>query len=119
MPKRGHLQARMLALGAASAFALVHGGEPSGEAILRNVQSRIAEVRDYTVHLDVVADIERLNVPEMHVTMYFKQPDKVHLDAEGFAMLPREGLALNVDKLLSRYFVEHVERDIAQQRRNR
>ena len=109
--RRGQLQARMLALGAASAFALVHGGEPSGEAILRNVQSRMAEVRDYTVHLDVVADIERLNVPEMHVTMYFKQPDKVHLDAEGFAMLPREGLALNVEKLLSRYFVEHVERD--------
>lgn len=110
-PPRTHMQARILALGAAAAFGLAHGGDPSGEAILRNVQSRMAEVRDYTVRLDVLADIERMNVPPMHVTMYFKQPDKIHVDAEGFAMLPREGLALNIDKLVSRYAVERVEKD--------
>ena len=111
--RRDRLQVRLLALGAAAAFAFARGSDPSGETILRNVQSHMAEVRDYTVHLDVVADIERLNVPEMHVTMYFKQPDKVHLDAQGFAMLPREGLALNMEKLMSRYTVERVDHDTA------
>ena len=102
---------RTLALSAAAAFALARGGDQEGEAILRSVDARIASVRDYTVTLDVVADIERLNVPPMHATMYFKQPDKVHLDAEGFAMLPREGLQPNFSKLLTRFNVAAVGKD--------
>lgn len=102
---------RVVALSVAAAAAVARGGDPSGETILRNVESRLAAVHDYTVTLDIVADIERLNVPPMHVTMYFKQPDRVHLDAEGFAMLPREGLQPNVGKLLARYTVTRVDRD--------
>jgi hypothetical protein len=102
---------RVLALSVAAAAAVAHGGDPDGEGMLRNVEARLAAVHDYTVTLDVVADIERLNVPPMHVTMYFKQPDKVHLDAEGFALLPREGLQPNLGKLLSRYKVARVEKD--------
>ena len=36
-----------------------------------------------------------MSVPPMNATMYFKKPDKVHFDAKGFAILPREGLTLN------------------------
>jgi outer membrane lipoprotein-sorting protein len=108
---RQRIMPRILALSVAAAAAVAHGGDPGGETILRNVEARLAAVHDYTVTLDVVADIERLNVPPMHVTMYFKQPDKVHLDAEGFALLPREGLQPNVGKLLARYTVARVERD--------
>lgn len=96
---------RVMALSIAAAVAVAHGGDPAGETVLRNVDARLAPVRDFTVTLDVVADIERLNVPPMHATMYFKQPDKVHLDAEGFAMLPKEGLQPTLGKLLARYTV--------------
>ena len=99
------LMPRVMGLSVAAAVAVAHGGDPSGETILRNVESRLASVRDYTVTLDVVADIERLNVPPMHATMYYKQPDKIHLDASGFALLPREGLQPDVGKLLARYTV--------------
>jgi hypothetical protein len=108
---RRRVMPRVLALSVAAAAAVARGGDPGGEAILRNVEARLAAVHDYTVTLDVVADIERLNVPPMHVTMYFKQPDKVHLDAEGFAMLPREGLQPNVGKLLARYTAAGVGKD--------
>ncbi len=102
---------RVMALSVAAAVAVARGGDPAGETILRNVEARLAAVHDYAVTLDVVADIERLNVPPMHATMYFKQPDKVHIDAEGFAMLPREGLQPNVGKLLGRYAVAGVAKD--------
>jgi outer membrane lipoprotein-sorting protein len=108
---RQRLMPRVLALSVAAAAAVARGGDPGGETILRNVEARLAAVHDYTVTLEVVADIERLNVPPMHATMYFKQPDKVHLDAEGFALLPREGLQQNVGKLLARYTVARVEGD--------
>jgi outer membrane lipoprotein-sorting protein len=108
---RQRILPRVLALSVAAAAAVARGGDPGGETILRNVEARLAALRDYTVTLDVVADIERLNVPPMHATMYFKQPDKIHLDAEGFALLPREGLQPNVGKLLSRYAVARVGKD--------
>ncbi len=102
---------RVFALSVAAAVAVARGGDTSGEAVLRNVDARLAPVHDYTVTLDVVADIERLNVPPMHATMYFKQPDKIHLDAEGFALLPREGLQPEIGKLLSRYNVAETGSD--------
>jgi hypothetical protein len=86
-------------------------GDPTGETILRNAEDRMAAVKDYTVNLAITADIDRLNVPPMNVRMYFKQPDKVHFDARGFAMLPREGLALNIGKLRTRYTAGRVDRD--------
>ena len=109
---RNRVMPRLMALSVTAAVAAARGGgDPTGETILRNVESRLAAVRDYTVTLDVVADIERLNVPPMHAMMYFKQPDKIHLDAEGFAMLPREGLQPNIGKLLVKYAVAGVGRD--------
>lgn len=102
---------RVFALSVAAAVAVARGGDTSGEAVLRSVDARLAPVHDYTVTLDVVADIERLNVPPMHATMYFKQPDKIHLDAEGFALLPREGLQPEIGKLLSRYNVAETGSD--------
>ena len=108
---RNRVMPRVMALSVAAAVAVAHGGDPAGETMLRNIDARLASVRDYTVTLEVVADIERLNVPPMHATMYFKQPDRVHLDAEGFVMLPKEGLQPTVGKLLARYSVTGVGKD--------
>lgn len=95
---------------AALCFAAVPG-DPTGETILRNAENRLAALHDYSVSLGITVDIERLNMPPMNVRMYFKQPDKVHFDAQGFAMLPREGLALNIGKLRARYDPGRVDRD--------
>ena len=108
---RKSVMPRVFALSVAAAVAVARAGDASGEAVLRSVDARLAAVHDYTVTLDVVADVERLNVPPMHATMYFKQPDKVHIDAEGFALLPREGLQPEVGKLLSRYNVTETASD--------
>lgn len=83
----------------------------SGEQILNNVEERFAGIDDYTVDLDVVVDLERLSVPPMHVRMYFKRPEKVHFESEGFALLPREGIALGFGRLRSRYSIESVRKD--------
>jgi len=85
--------------------------QPKGDEILKRIDTSYAPVQDYAVDLDVVADLERMNVPPMHVRMYYKKPDKFHFDAEGFALLPREGLAFSPSRLLSRYTVEEVGED--------
>jgi hypothetical protein len=84
---------------------------PSGELILKHVEEGLASLTDYTVTLEVTADIERLNVPPMKVRMFFKKPDRVHFDARGFALLPRDGLAFSVGRLTSKYNVVRVDRE--------
>lgn len=80
----------------------------SGETILKRVEAELAAIQDYTVSLDVEADVERMNVPPMQVTMYYKHPDKFHFESTGFALLPREGLSFNVARVLSRFSVENL-----------
>lgn len=91
-----------------ASLLFVLGALPSGEAILKKVEAEFAGVQDYTVALDVTADVERMNVPPMHVQMYYKHPDKFHFESANFALLPREGLAFNVARILSRFSVEEV-----------
>jgi hypothetical protein len=85
--------------------------DPTGEQILKNIEAGRAAVRDYTVKLDIVADVEHVRVPPMKAKMYFKYPDKVHYDSKGFALLPKEGLALNPESLIKLYTVNRVSRD--------
>ncbi len=84
---------------------------PSGKEILGRVQSALAGVRDFTVTLDITVNLERMKVPPMHATMYFKQPDKTHFEADGFALLPKEGLAFSMGDFVSKYDVESVAND--------
>lgn len=91
-----------------ASLLLVFGSLPAGEALLKRVEAEFAKVQDYTVTLDVTADVERMNVPPMHVQMYYKHPDKFHFASANFALLPREGLAFNVARILSRFSVEDV-----------
>lgn len=95
------------------AFCISFARVPPGEEILQRMEETFRAVRDYTVTLDITVDVERLNVPPMHVTMYFKQPDKVRFSSDGFALLPRESISMNPASLLLKNHVEEVRRDTA------
>jgi outer membrane lipoprotein-sorting protein len=85
--------------------------DTSGTGILERIAAQYAAVDDYVVTLTIITNIERMSVPPMNATMYFKKPDKVHFDAKGFAILPREGLTLNPALLAERFLVDGVVSD--------
>ena len=87
----------------------------SGKHILGKVEAGFADIQDYTVSLDVKLDLERLKVPQMKARMYFKQPDKIHFESEGFALLPKEGVGFNPSRLQERFDVESVTEEKASQ----
>lgn len=82
--------------------------ESAGSAILQNVAKGFEGVRDFVATIEAKVDMERLRVPNMNATLYFKKPDKVHFDSPGFAMLPREGVVLNAGTLRARYDAETI-----------
>jgi len=62
------------------------------ETILNNLINAFNIVKDYTVEANIKIDMQSLKVPQMRAKIFFKQPDKVHFQSEGFALLPRDGL---------------------------
>ncbi len=90
---------------------MAQGEDLSGAEVLRKVEAAFSGVNDYTVTVDVVADVERLKVSPMHAVMYYKRPDKIHFDSEGFVLLQREGMGLPFSKLTERFAADSVRRE--------
>ncbi len=81
---------------------------PAGEALLKRVETALASVHDYTVSLEITADLENARIPPMNATMYFKEPGRVHFSSEGFALLPKEGFILTPARILERFRIDSV-----------
>ena len=83
----------------------------TASAILNNVEKGFEGIEDFEVTLEADVDIERVRVPKMQATMYFKKPDKVHFTSSSFVMLPREGIVVNPSLLRERYDASTLGKD--------
>lgn len=72
------------------------------EKILKDVQDEFSKIEDYQVDVRIKVDVEFIKVPETKAKIYFKQPDKTHIESEGFAMLPKEGINFSPVGLLKK-----------------
>lgn len=72
------------------------------EKILKDVQEEFSKIEDYQVDIRIKVDVEFIKVPETKAKIYFKQPDKTHIESEGFAMLPKEGINFSPVGLLKK-----------------
>jgi outer membrane lipoprotein-sorting protein len=82
---------------------------PTAAEILQTMKKQFEAVKDYTASLKVTIDMERMQIPEMLVTIYFKQPDKVHIEAKNFAMVPREIAGMNPAQFIDKFDATVVE----------
>jgi len=62
------------------------------DVILERVKKEFEKIEDYQVDVKVKVDIDFLKMPDREATIYYKKPDKFHIDSENFAMLPKSGL---------------------------
>jgi outer membrane lipoprotein-sorting protein len=63
--------------------------------LLNALKKKYAVIKDYTVDATILVDVWFLNMPEKKARIYFKYPDKVHVETKGFALLPKR--AANFD----------------------
>jgi outer membrane lipoprotein-sorting protein len=64
----------------------------SAKAILAKAGTNYDVVNDYVVDARLTVESPRMHVPNMQVKIFYKKPDKLHVDSkDGFAMLPRQG----------------------------
>jgi outer membrane lipoprotein-sorting protein len=67
-------------------------GSLTAKQILERAGRHYDAVRDYTVDAKLTVDSPSMHVPEMKIKVFYKKPDKVHVESrDGFAMLPKQG----------------------------
>jgi len=101
----------MSVLGVVVMALAVLGEDPGGRAVLDSVAGVLGSVEDYTVQLEITAEMERISVAPMEATLYYKRPDRMHVEADGVAMIPREVLPVSLAALPENFSVERMERD--------
>jgi len=69
--------------------------------ILDRVKAAFKMIEDYEVDIQIKIDVDFLKVPDSEAKLYFKQPNKIHVESEKFALLPRQGLDFSPLGLLS------------------
>lgn len=72
--------------------AVTFSQEKNPEAILEKIKLEFEKVEDYQVDVKIKVDVDFLKMPDREATIYYKKPDKFHIDSENFAMLPKSGL---------------------------
>ncbi len=87
----------------AAVFAPAQGQKQSGQEIFSKLEHQLDGLNDYTVNLTANISMEGLRVPRMNAKLSFKQPDKIHFEAEGFAMMPREWFGVTPAALTKKY----------------
>lgn len=72
---------------------LASAAQPTAKAILKNAGKHYDAIRDYTANIKMSVDSPSMQMPEMLVKMYYKKPDKLHMESrDGFALVPKQGL---------------------------
>jgi outer membrane lipoprotein-sorting protein len=63
----------------------------SAATILNNVINKFNSVKDYTVSVNVKANIPMIKILPSKATVYFKQKDKFKVVSKGIVILPKQG----------------------------
>ncbi len=62
------------------------------DEVLNNVKQNFERIKNYIVDINVHVDVNFLKIPDSKAKLYYKQPDKIQIKSEQFALLPKEGL---------------------------
>jgi outer membrane lipoprotein-sorting protein len=81
------------------------------EQILEKVKVEFDKIEDYQVDVQIKVDVSFLKMPDRKATIFYKKPDKFHIDSENFAMLPKSGLNFSPLGFLNYKYTAFLERE--------
>ena len=92
-------------------YVTVFNQTKNPEAIMEKVKAEFDKVEDYKVDVQTKIDVSFLKMPDRKATIYYKKPDKFHIDSENFAMLPKSGLNFSPLGFLNYKYTAFYERE--------
>jgi outer membrane lipoprotein-sorting protein len=86
--------------------------------IIDAVRQKFNKVNDYQADVTIKLNMSAIKVPDMKAKVSFKVPDKLKVDSEGFAMLPKQGLKFSpADFFKGEYTPLYVRSDMLDNRK--
>ncbi len=85
--------------------SLLFAGNNDPKILLNQVKQKLNRVNDYTAEILIKIDVDFLKVDDTKARVFFKQPDRFKMEAEGFAMIPRASLNFSPLRLLQQEFL--------------
>ncbi len=73
--------------------------------LLESVRHKLNRVNDYTVDMRIKINVNFLKMKDTRARLYFKKPDKIKLEARGFALVPRASFNFSPLRLLQKKFL--------------
>ena len=66
---------------------------------VEKLNQRMEAVQDAEVEIFVRSRLPEMLIPDRNGTLLFKRPDKIHLEGDGFMMIPQEALLFDFSRL--------------------
>jgi outer membrane lipoprotein-sorting protein len=96
-------------LSANGAFA--QDPQPSAEDILNRMQASFNTIEDYVVTLEATIEMKGVNIPRREATLFYKKPDKIHIESKGLMFLPKQPMVLNAHYLREKFSPSDVQKE--------
>jgi len=74
---------------------------PTVEEIVSNVTTQFQKVKDYSATVELKVEMPKVRMPSKKLRFYYKQPDKIKIETDGFAIVPKTGLGGSAVELLT------------------
>ncbi len=66
-----------------------------------SLRTKVLSVKDYTADVRMKIDINRMRIPQLKGTLFFKSPDKMRLERHGgLSILPKKNINLTLSNLM-------------------
>jgi hypothetical protein len=92
---------RLVAVCAGACIAITSMAQDA-DALVKQVRDKLNKVQDYKAQAVVKTDVPFIRMPQSAVDVYYKRPDKFRVKKEGgISVLPKEGISININSMLS------------------
>ena len=73
----------------------------TAQELMEQIKQRMQGARTYIADMKLKVDIPFLKAPPSEATLWYKAPNKTHIESPGFAMIPKQGADLSAATLLA------------------
>jgi outer membrane lipoprotein-sorting protein len=69
--------------------------------LIEKVKHNLDAVETYTANMTIKVDISYVNMPKKEGKIFYKKPGKIKAEIDGLSMLPKQGLGLDYNEIIS------------------
>lgn len=83
------------------------------EKIKNKIITQFSKIDDYQVDINIKINMTGFRMPKKKIKMFFKNPDKLNIKTNGFAIIPKTGINNNPNELFKMFnYINEVNRTI-------